>query len=126
MIIKTSQIGLYDGIDVTRKSSSYELRGLTPHWDMIKNFKSGLLSRENYTRLYLDILQTFDGELAVERLVVRIKKEGLRILLCYCKPGAFCHRVLLARHLEQFGLEYGGEMGLADFPFDDPPPSSGN
>jgi uncharacterized protein YeaO (DUF488 family) len=31
-------------------------------------------------------------------------------LVCYCEPGRFCHRLLLAGILEKLGAEYKGEV----------------
>ena len=120
-MIRTSKVGYCEGIDVTVKSCALEWRGLAPTWDMVMEFKRLRLSKEEYTRQNLAILESPEGQAAVQHLVEYARQHDPVVLLCYCRMNAFCHRVLLARHLEQFGLEYGGEITIGDFPFDDPP-----
>ena len=120
-MIRTSRIGYCDGIDITVKSCAPEWRGLTPTWEMVMQFKSGCLSKGEYTRRYLSLLESPAGRDAVLRLVDHVREHGYVVLLCYCRPGAFCHRILLAQHLEQFGLPYDGEVRLEDSLFEPPP-----
>lgn len=78
-------------VDATVKTGNVKL---SPTWDMVLEYKKGLLNEEDYTTQYLNILE---HSLKThpdwwEAFLV----SGDLALLCFCKAGAFCHRLLLA------------------------------
>lgn len=88
---------------------------VAPDWKtLLKPYKEGLIDDAEYTRRYLNQL---NGQ--KERILTQYKtlqeKHPDAVLLCWCRPGAFCHRRLLAEWLEtQTGThipEYGRASG---------------
>lgn len=62
-----------------------------PGWDLVKDYKRGIISWQNYTEIYReDILEKLDAE-----KVYRDLGEDA-IILCWEKPGVLCHRRLIA------------------------------
>lgn len=65
-----------------------------PTWDMVLGHKDDTLSDEEYTRLYRQrMIQSWKDHR--EEWLAFLKREEPIALACFCKPGAFCHRVLL-------------------------------
>lgn len=69
---------------------------LAPSPLILKGYKAGVLTNEDYEELYLDLLIN-DRKLDAQRIVDQLP-EGT-ILLCYEKSGDFCHRHIAARWL---------------------------
>ena len=74
---------------------------VAPTEQMIRSWKGGKQDTEamnEYIRTYQrDVLDHLDPE------EIRLALEG-KILLCYEKPGDFCHRHLLAHWLNEHGV----------------------
>lgn len=73
---------------------------LAPSKELLGDYKLSGLSPDDYTSRYFDELQRPEAIAGIEKL----KKKALSdsrdlILLCYEKPGEFCHRHVLARFL---------------------------
>lgn len=87
-------------IDVTVKGG----HPLGPTWAMVNKVKAGG-SEAEYTKQYMVILQA-----ALQSELDKVAQDKV-VLMCYCKPTQFCHRFLLVDYLvEQFGIQYGGEV----------------
>jgi len=92
-------------LDITVKSGN---KAFAPTWEMVMKTKKGKMSIEEYTHRYTELMRKsyrenrseWDKLLACEKVV----------LVCFCPPGAFCHRVLLAQMLEKLGAKYMGEI----------------
>lgn len=72
---------------------------LCPSWDLVVSYKSGEITKEEYTtRYYNEILNNLDPAKTYQEL------EEDAILLCYEKSGEFCHRRIIAdwflKHLQ--------------------------
>src|SRR6266404_5588193 len=98
LAVYTGQVGRYrgaDGLDVTRKSSRGIGRAFAPpQWDMVLGVKRGKVSAAQYWEWYLDVLRaSFRTRQAAWQQVLQ---QPQIVLLCYCRPGAFCHRRILA------------------------------
>ena len=102
MIVKTSNIS-YDGpnrLDITAKSGD---RTFAPTRDMVKYFKAGRLSWEQYEAMYYNRMRKsyqenrarWDEVLAMDEIV----------LVCYCNTDDYCHRRLLKEYLVKCGAE---------------------
>ncbi|MBN22764.1 MAG: hypothetical protein CL678_15875 [Bdellovibrionaceae bacterium] len=86
-------------VDTTVKSGA---KFLAPTWDMVMGVKDGSLTEEQYTVQYY----------AMMRESYRRNKEQFLALLgkpavalgCYCKPGDFCHRLLLIDILKRIAI----------------------
>lgn len=94
-------------IDVTVKSSVGDARYAAPTWDMVMGYKNNKITKEEYAVLYEDILAVNS-----KNILEFFKSFTEEIAIaCYCRPGMFCHRVLLAKWLAaKLGWEYSGEL----------------
>ncbi len=85
---------------------SYKLVAPTPF------MLSDKCDRETYIRMYNDILKKIDPKQLIVNLKMLSKGKDIA-LLCYEKPGDFCHRHLLAEwmsvHTEYIVEEYEEE-----------------
>lgn len=99
MEIFTIQMGRYrlakekklDFVDTTVKSG---LKMFAPTWDMVLGHKNGSVSDEEYTQRYRQMMIESMRENKQAWLEFIERKEPVA-LACYCKPGVFCHRLLL-------------------------------
>lgn len=83
---------------------------LYPGWDLVNGIKSDSITKEEYTSIYKDRLKQLRRESIIQELCkISSKHRGKTILLlCYEKPGDFCHRLFVAQWL---GIqEYGGNL----------------
>lgn len=78
-------------LDTTVKSG---LKIFSPTWDMVLGHKDGSVSDEEYTTRYRARMRQswIDNR---EQWEAILRKEEPIALACYCKPGKFCHRLLL-------------------------------
>ena len=94
-------------IDTTVKSG---LPAFAPTWDMVLGHKDGTMSNERYTELYQGLMRHSwrDQQQAWLDLLAKPKIA----LACYCKPGNFCHRHILASYLLAAGQAMGKTVVL--------------
>lgn len=91
--------------DITVKSGD---KTFAPTWEMVMNYKSGKISEEEYTEQYYERMrQSYQNNR--KRWDWLLDKEEI-VLVCFCKKGDFCHRLLLADILVKLGAEYEGEI----------------
>ena len=96
--IYTAQIGRYtgiDAIDTTVKSATGWAKLLTPTWEIVKAVKSHAITEVEYTQRYYAMLRGSYIRYP-ERFLEFLESETIT-LMCYCRPGVFCHRHLLAK-----------------------------
>lgn len=91
-------------LDITAKSG---LLCFAPEMQNVMRYKRGELDEVEYTELYLAKMQESKRRYPVRW---RCLAEHPRIAFaCYCKPFAYCHRVLFTQlvkdHLESQGLD---------------------
>ena len=94
-------------VSISASSPEYfngkHISSLAPTWDIIRAYKSGKITEEQYSKWYIDlILERHQNAQAVYNSI----PHGT-IMLCYEKPGEFCHRRVLAKWIEQ---ELGHEV----------------
>jgi len=76
---------------------------LRPSWALVEAAKSGKITNAEYERRYRS--EVLDG---LDPAVVRRELGDEAILLCWERPGASCHRRIVARWLEEaLGIEVG-------------------
>lgn len=85
---------------------NYILKEVIPSWkDIVEPYKKGLLSETDYTIRYKKMLdsQEFTIRIMLEDIKEKATALGLQdiILLCYEKPGRFCHRHILAEWIKE-------------------------
>ena len=89
-------------VSISLKSPSYFKRtckALAPTWDILSDYKRGLIGEEEYERRYKrEVLSQYDPKRVAEIL------DG-KILLCYESPGKFCHRHIVAEWLKEAGCQ---------------------
>jgi hypothetical protein len=70
---------------------------LCPNWNLVSNYKSRLITKEEYIKEY------YDNNLnKLDPLIVFGDLGMNSILLCYEKAGDFCHRRLIAEWLQKY------------------------
>jgi len=74
-----------------------QYKSLAPEYKMFMDWKKGRINNSEYTTIFLKHLETLDKE-AVRRALEGFGEDV--ILLCYEKPGDFCHRHIVADWLE--------------------------
>lgn len=99
-----------DRLDITVAGKHAFGRFFAPSWRMVKGLKNGTITEEDYARDYRNMMldnyhnhkQTWTDLLSMEEVT----------LVCFCTPGDFCHRLLLANYLEKLGAVHLGERDL--------------
>lgn len=82
------------------------LRELNPSGKLLRGYKDGIISEEDYTKTYYcEVLNNLDADAIYEKV------KG-KCILCYCGRDKFCHRHLVIDWLiKNLGKEiYGGEI----------------
>lgn len=99
-----------DRLDVTVKGKDPVGKHFAPTWDMVNGWNSGKLTEPEYTTEYMEMMRRSyrDNRMVWDELLSREEVT----LCCFCRPGIFCHRILLAGILEKLGAEYGGERPI--------------
>jgi len=92
-------------LDVTVKSGD---KAFAPTWARVRGYKSGLINEGIYSFFYLERMAESRTRRPERWAEVLAMPEV--VLCCYCKPGAFCHRLLLANILDEMGGTYMGEV----------------
>jgi uncharacterized protein YeaO (DUF488 family) len=109
LVVRTAQIGmrtsLSNGLDITVKSGD---KAFAPTWDMVMDYKKGVINEEGYTVRYLNLMRS-SYAIRKERWIALLD-SGSVTLLCYCRAGAFCHRILLVNILKTVGDALGYEV----------------
>jgi uncharacterized protein YeaO (DUF488 family) len=116
-MIYTSHYRYYgaDRVDITVKGQDPMFKGLAPTWDMVRAIKGGYMTHDAYARQYYRLVndRVRQGDHALAYLHQTFMTHGRFTLVCFCPPGAFCHRVLLAQWLSRdWGIPYAGEIPI--------------
>lgn len=88
---------------------------LSPESSVLWGYKDGRVSKERYTERYFAKLDANKEQVRSGLEALEQKYPGRDIvLLCWCKPGDFCHRHLLSDYCKRnFGMdikEYSGNL----------------
>lgn len=71
---------------------------LIPNWDIVSAYKKKLITKEQYTEIYLECLNLLD----VHKLYNELDNK---ILLCWEKPTDFCHRHIVSKWFNDNGYQ---------------------
>jgi len=96
-----------DRIDITIKTAKPPWSIFAPTWEMVMDYKRTKNEKAyeiQYNSIVADVF--WDHRKELEAL---IDSDRTITLVCFCRAGEFCHRVLLARHLAAAGATYLGE-----------------
>lgn len=92
-------------LDITVKTG---LPALAPTWDMVWGIKTKTLSELSYQEQYERLMAISQVENpATWRWLLAVEEIAL---VCYCPPGAFCHRHLLKDQLMKLHHQAGDEV----------------
>lgn len=103
-----------DGLDITVKSGKGIGKLFAPTWDMVMGVKQRRITVAEYTERFLNLLR--ERYRQDEAAFIDVLKWEQVVLLCYCRPGEFCHRHLVVNVLEKVAkakglpFERGGEV----------------
>lgn len=93
-------------LDVTVKSAQGWARLVAPTWQEVLDFKK-TGNEEVYLKSYIPRL-----EKNIHNFYTELLNDGAPeyTFVCFCPPGTFCHRVLIAERLQEFpNVFYMGE-----------------
>ena len=96
-----------DRKDITVKSATYPWDAFAPTWEMVMDYKRTGDTQEYISQYDAIVMKAFIAH--EQELLTLVNSDRTITLVCFCQPGAFCHRVLLARHLASIGATYYGE-----------------
>lgn len=104
--MKTSYFGNLKNLENPLSISQYppkwytgpQLKMLAPPRDLLLETKKGLVSNEEYTERFNKHLEQFDPKELHDAIVEEYGEDVT--LLCFEKPGDFCHRRLVANWFE--------------------------
>lgn len=77
----------------------------SPTWDLLKRYKDGLISQNEYTTIFYQLMRE-SFQMNRERWLSILSQEKLAIC-CYCGNGHFCHRYLLVDIFSKIANQYG-------------------
>lgn len=101
---KYQELGLTP-ISIARYSpawfTGYCLKDLAPSDSLLKGYKNGQVSIEEYRKQYLHQLETVRWAEVLRRLE-KFASDGA-VLCCYEKPSDFCHRHILSEYMRESG-----------------------
>jgi len=81
----------------------------SPTWKMVGDYKA-FGKKAKYTFYYHQRMQrSYRDNFKYWKDVLDKSTKSDIVLVCYCKAGEFCHRLLLAEYLQKCGAQYGGE-----------------
>lgn len=98
--------------DITVESAKPPWDMFAPTWEMVMEYLNsprGVYEEKLYTAKYEALVaNTYVANR--KSITTLIQSNETRVLVCFCKSGTFCHRVLLAKHFESLGATYHGEI----------------
>jgi uncharacterized protein YeaO (DUF488 family) len=99
-----------DRLDITVKGKDPVGKFFAPTWDMVMKLKRGTMTERTYAALYQRLMRKSydDNWLVWDNIISRLEVT----FVCFCKDGAFCHRLLLAEYFKQLGCHCCGERRL--------------
>ena len=98
-------------IDTTIKSG---LTYFSPTWEMVSNYKKGLLSEQEYTLRYFRLMT--QSQINIPKAWKKLFNYDQLCIMCYCQRETFCHRHLLKNiikdyaEVHEFAFQYRGEI----------------
>lgn len=81
-----------------------------PSWEIVTDVKSGRITEEEYTTRYTVQMRASYKSHKFHWLE-QLKQDHIAIA-CFCTPGDFCHRHILAKMFEAVGKTEGVEVEL--------------
>ena len=79
-------------------------KGLQPTWNLVMNHKKGIITDDEYTKLYYEIVL---NKLKPQEIIDKLDNK---ILLCWCKKNNFCHRKIVSNWLNNYQSDICSEI----------------
>ena len=99
-----------DRLDITVKGQDPIGKYFAPTWKMVIKSKKGILSKDDYKDQYIALMRkSLKKHKHIWKEVLSRKRV---VLVCFCEPKTFCHRLILAQIFETLGAVYKGEILL--------------
>ncbi len=96
-------------LDITVKGNHPIGQVFAPTWGMVMDYKNGRGGEQAYTEAYRTLLS--GRHLSLINAVNWLFEQEQVTLVCFCAPGAFCHRLILASWLSTTpNCKYMGEV----------------
>lgn len=92
-------------LDISVKSG---YKAFAPTWGMVHGLKNGGLKKDTYAEQYRQLMHQSHVQ-NTDAWVDLLTRDEV-VLCCYCSPGKFCHRRILAGILEKMGCVVVGEI----------------
>lgn len=110
MIVRTVQLAKWRkvkelGIELLDTTVKSGIKTYAPSWDIVRGVKSGEITEAEYTVRYIVLLH--ESYLARRKEWLDLIKKDSIAIACYCSPGKFCHRHILADVLEKICQRQG-------------------
>lgn len=77
-----------------------QLSCVVPNWQIVKEYKDGIINEEVYTQKYLNMLENNKEEILKQ--IQSLSDNS--VLLCYEGKNKFCHRHILAEWLKTYNI----------------------
>lgn len=97
-------------LDITVKGKDPFGKYFAPTWKMVIKSKKGLMTQEEYTQEYYSLMRK--SYITYPHIWKRLLCMKKIVLVCFCSPNTFCHRLILAEILQKLGAVYKGEILL--------------
>jgi hypothetical protein len=81
------------------------IRHFSPEYNLVREYKSGLISDKDYTELYIQKMRK--SLLTNPEIWESLLDETNICLTCYCPPNTFCHRHILKILIEKYLISKG-------------------
>lgn len=87
------------GIPLLNTTVKSGIKAFAPSWEIVMDVKRGIITPEQYTDIYHELMeQSLQQQPAVWEETLALEQVAIA---CYCRPGLFCHRHLLAKLFER-------------------------
>jgi len=94
-----------------RRWKGWKLKSLAPSEDLLRKYKKGLCTKEEYTDIYIKQLDVHCPSYYYTHLYEKFGNKDI-CFLCYERPDQFCHRHIVADWFTEYGFkckEWGQE-----------------
>lgn len=83
-----------------------QYKKLAPKYGFFTDWKQGRLDNDGYVKCFQEqVLKELNPDSVLKELMAFYDGQDIVTLICYEKPGDFCHRHLVADWLKNAGIE---------------------
>lgn len=92
-------------LDTTVKTGN---KLFAPTWPLLTKYQNGFITDEEYTKCYYELMR--ESYVNNKEEWGKLFEHETLAIACYCKAGAFCHRLLLKDILLAIAKSKGGDI----------------